>query len=122
MKNYIGYKALGMGFDAHLTLLYTGNLEEDQAKSIEEFLLTIDPSLNHFMGVRQEIKMFGPNNDIPVVTVMVPDYIHKLRETLIKAEIPNPSEFSWNPHVTLDLSVYSIRLPLGMTFDDLGLY
>lgn len=112
-----------MGFNAHLTLIYTGDLTKEKASEIEELLLTVDPGFHHFMGVRQEIKMFGSHNSIPVVTVMVPNQIIELRKYLLNNGIPSPSEFDWTPHVTLDLETSStIRLPLGMMFDELGIY
>lgn len=101
-KNYIGFKAWGFGYDAHLTMVYTGPLTEDQVQEIRRVLLASVSSSYFSLAKRMEIAMFGPNQDLPVLIVDPHEEIHVLREVLSEhPSIPNSSEFSWNPHVTL---------------------
>lgn len=101
-KDYIGFKAWGLGFDAHLTMVYTGPLVEEQVIEIREILLRSVPSTFYSLAKRDEITMFGENNEIPVVLVDPHDEVRSLREVLTENPlIPNPSQWMWNPHITL---------------------
>jgi 2'-5' RNA ligase len=122
--SYIGYKAQGMGFDAHLTILYLGreNLGPEKELEVVDFLEG-DSWLSAPKVMRQTIDLFGPNNDIPVIRVMVPPELTWLRNEALK-EFGNGSEFKdWNPHITLDLIHLDIvRIPFEIQLTDLGLY
>lgn len=102
VKTYIGFKAWGLGFDAHLTMVYTGPLVKEQVEEIREFLLKNVSSTFWSIARRDGIAMFGEDSDIPVVLVTPNDEIMAIREMLISNYlIPNPSQWDWNPHITL---------------------
>lgn len=102
-KNYVGLKTLNLGFDGHLTVLYTGDLDSDRASAaewlVEEWLLK--HSIERFYAIPTEPDLFGPNNDIPVIIVQPSPAILDLREYLLSQGLPNPSEFPWTPHITI---------------------
>jgi 2'-5' RNA ligase len=125
--SYLGFKALDMGFDAHLTVLYLGNITHEQEKldSVATFLEGFRQEFHDSSSyvIRNDIQMFGPNKDIPVVRV-IPNkqmwYWRKLAESMLW----NASEFKeWNPHITIDLNAPSnIILPKVIKVTDFGLY
>lgn len=123
MKNYVGLKAVGMGFaSAHLTVMYTGDLDDVQATDVERALDKLgNPT---FYVERREIAMFGPMQDIPVVLIQPTMSLWGLRKALeTDLRIPNPSEYDWNPHVTLEFEAGSIlRIPPVIILHKLGLY
>lgn len=126
-KTYIGYKALGMGFDAHLTVMYLGQISKLQEDLAVRFLKDHAEMFmfNDYMTARRlKISMFGPNNNIPVVEVAVPNGLHKLRDDLENhSYLPSPSEFAWNPHITLKINGDDpIFIPSFITLTHLGLY
>lgn len=101
-KSYIGFKAWGFGFDAHLTMVWTDALTDQQVFDIREVLHATVSTSYFSLAKRKGITLFGPNNDIPVLTVQPHEELHVLREVLAEHPlIPNPSEYPWNPHVTL---------------------
>lgn len=101
-KTYIGFKAWGFGFDAHLTMVWTDVLSDRQVEDIRKILHANVSSSYFSLAKRLSIEMFGPNKDIPVLTVEPHEELYVLREVLAEhPAIPNPSEFSWNPHITL---------------------
>lgn len=130
MKNYIGFKALDMGFDAHLTMLYTGDLSFDQVRDIEFALEHMSLKYNGDWVERKALDLFGPIDSdtlratTPVVVVNVSENLKMLREILIDMEFPNPSEYPWNPHISLDFSsgMHTIKIPPMIRITNLGLY
>lgn len=120
-KTYVAFKALDMGFDAHMTVIYLGKISVLQ----ERLAQTIIDEFPYLYQVgRNNIEMFGPNNDIPVVTVIPPVGIWKLRKKLEQySYLPNPSEYAWNPHITLDAKPNQvIIIPPAIRLTMLGLY
>lgn len=126
MKNYIGLRATNMGFDAHMTLLYTGHLSPVQELKVQRALDWIDSRLKYqvFNMDRKSIEMFGPNKDIPVLTLYPKDDLNEIRESLIGKGVPAPSAFAeFNPHITLKLNHnYTIEIPPRIRLVGLGLY
>ena len=125
-KSYIGFKAMDMGFDAHVTMLYLGKLtpqEEAHCDSILSLLtLKLMNNWANNWAMRDELKMFGPNNDIPVVTLEKSDYLSSIRSTL-ELTFNSPSEYGFNPHITLDLNgMHTIRIPTAIRLVQFGLY
>lgn len=66
-----------------------------------------------------EVKMFGPNEDVPVVTLLGQTlYTNRqtLEDELASRGIKDVSEFSYNPHITVDpqsmaaMPFHSVRL------------
>lgn len=119
--SYVGFKALDMGFDAHLTVCYFG---KDVA---EETLLNIrqiveNPIWQGFLYVkREDIKLFGPDGEVPVVTVWVPIELKMLRKELEQFSISQFTE--WNPHISLVLDgPETIQIPEWIKLVDLGVY
>jgi 2'-5' RNA ligase len=102
--SYIGFKAWGFGFDAHLTMVWTNKLDANQVREISQILRnSVSPSY-FSLAKRLDFAMFGPDQDIPVLLVDPHEEIHVLREVLVEhPNIPNPSEYPWNPHITLKL-------------------
>ena len=122
-KNYVGLKAVGMGFaSAHLTVICTGDLEAATEVSVQRALDNLgNPT---FYVERREIAMFGPMQDIPVVLIKPTMSLWGLRKALENdINIPNPSEYDWNPHITLEFEPGSIlRIPPVIVLHKLGLY
>lgn len=104
VKNYIGFKAWGLGYDAHLTLIYTGDLSDQQVTELRTLLLKTVPSTFYSLAKRLEFAMFGPKHDVPVIKVECIEEVIILRESLLSYGVPNPSEWGWNPHITLQLT------------------
>jgi hypothetical protein len=124
--NYIGFIASHMGFDAHLTVMYTGPLSDEQKASIGIFLSNITTT-EFVVCSRWEIAMFGPDNNIPVLRVIPTPYLWYLRRQIEKnEEIPKPSAFTdWNPHITLpDFGLYhkDIVLPSTIQLEGFGIH
>jgi hypothetical protein len=105
--SYVGFKAWGFGFDAHLTMVWTDTLTVEQTIEIREVLkASISP---HYFSLakRLDFALFGPDEDIPVLLVDPHEEVHALREVLADHPlIPNPSQYPWNPHVTLKFEPY----------------
>lgn len=120
---YIGYKAHDIGFDAHLTVLFMG-LEEIDAR---EQIAIQQELTEHFKSTevvfRKDIQMFGPENDIPVLTIHPTVAMINLRIHLAN-KYGNKSQFKeWNPHITLDFDhTETIHLPWSIRLTDLGVY
>lgn len=126
-KTYVGLKANNMGFDAHLTVFYLGEITKLQETLAERVLEDFDHNYHdqEFYAHRTGIKLFGPNNDIPVMTVdPASGALPRLREMLEQhSYLPNPSEFDWNPHITIKLRYGTpIILPSLIMLTSLGLY
>ena len=100
MKNYIGFKARPMFFDAHLTVLYTGNLDSGREATTQS-LITQFIGHPELVVYPHKISMFGPKNNIPVIEVQPSDELIQIRKLLLDFGLPSPSEFKWNPHITL---------------------
>lgn len=122
MNTYIGFKAEGMGFDAHLTVLYTGPLDKDRTDAVKSILSTFAP-INIWVE-RKGIELFGPENNIPVVTVYTSETLINLRQKLLDYGIPNASKFKeWNPHITLAVDPNKIiKIPAAIRLVNLGFY
>lgn len=126
-KTYVGLKANNMGFDAHLTVFYLGEITQVQEQLARRVLEDFDYSYPNqiFYVERENISMFGPNNDIPVLTVMpMSGALERLRDMFADhAYLPNPSEFDWNPHITIKFKYGApIILPGLIELTNLGLY
>lgn len=122
-KNYIGFKAWGFGFDAHLTLLYTGNLTSDEEETVEKLISRAVNSSFYSVATRLSIDMFGPEFNVPVVRVNVLDEVLAIREYFISEGVPNPSEFPFNPHVSLEFTENQpLVIPSHFRLSRLGLY
>ena len=102
-KSYIGLKAWGFGVDAHLTLLYTGDLSPEQEEATQELVSRVVNSAFYSIATRVGFDLFGPQLNIPVLKVSVLDEVYALREYFIENGVPNGSEFGFNPHITLNL-------------------
>lgn len=125
MKNYIGLQATGMGYDAHMTLLYTGNLTDSAEARVQRILDSLGTRLKYrvFSLDRKSIEMYGPNKDIPVLTLHMHKDLQRIREQLIGKGVPSPSEFGFNPHITLKLNHhYTVEIPPKIRLVGLGLY
>jgi 2'-5' RNA ligase len=123
MLSYLGFKVPYMGFDAHMTVLYIGDTEEEQADEIRKFLEEAQLPTFSATAQRDSIKLFGPNEDIPVLTLIVPEAVRDIR-TLLEDKFDNASEFKdWNPHVTLDFECPGvIQIPPMLSLIEFGLY
>lgn len=117
----VAMEAHDMGFDAHLTVHYLGDDVPDE--KLYEIRDTLEQS--KYQGIlyvlRKSIKMFGPYGNIPVVTVSVPRELKNLNRRLQEI-YPTPSEYIWNPHITLDQNAETIRIPTAIRLDKIGLY
>jgi 2'-5' RNA ligase len=125
-KTYVGLKAQGMGFDAHLTVHCLGKISILQERlAVTVINNWLDFSNGIYFVERMGIELFGPVNDIPVVKVgLINDDLFELnRKFKQHSYLPDPSEFEWNPHITLNLkSNETIRIPKIIKLTDLGLY
>lgn len=99
-KTWIEATVNDMGFDAHLTIHYLGDIDFSIRHKFGSFLA--QQQLDRYVTAVKPIaiKMFGPEKNIPVVTVDVMDDLQTLKSTLEKI-YPQQSEYSWNPHITL---------------------
>ncbi len=105
--------------DPHSTIIFLGNVEDaeftkdDVLDVVESFIWTpFDVAIG-------EVKMFGENNDVPVVTLLS-DTLYQnrqaLEEELNANGIYDASEFSYSPHITVDpqsmsaMPFHSVRL------------
>jgi 2'-5' RNA ligase len=120
---YIGFKALGMGFDAHLTVIYTGRMNPEKEDKVRQLLDKV-PMRDHYCDVqRKRIALFGPTLTTPVVLVEVPGSLLTVRDKLIEAGVPNPSQYKWNPHITLDIKTPgTITIPSTIILSNFDLY
>jgi 2'-5' RNA ligase len=123
MLSYLGFKVPYMGFDAHCTVLYLGDTEEEKADEIRKFLDQSQLATFSSHANRKGIELFGPNLDVPVVTLEVNDSVNDIRR-LCEKNFESPSEFKeWNPHVTLDLETPgSLVIPPILSLIEFGLY
>lgn len=126
MVSYLGFKVKDMGFDAHLTVLYLGYITHDQEKiaRVNEFLaMNRDELSGSDYVIRHDIELFGPEKNLPVVTVMVGKHLWAIRK-MAELQLWNASEFKdWNPHITLDLEAPGdLRIPKAIKVSDFGLY
>jgi hypothetical protein len=127
--SYIAFKAQGMGFDAHLTVLYLGEGEPTQEqidlfeKIRTEFIEGNPEQFDIIIAQRWFIDLFGPKRDIPVLRVLLPSKMVGLR-SICEAYLGNASEFKdWNPHITLDFAHSNeVNIPFDIQLTDLGLY
>lgn len=110
-----------MGFDAHLTLIFTGEMEPEEESLVKE--IVYEASYKSYMVERKEIAMFGPEKNIPVIKVLDNLDLHSLRERLLQRGVRSASEYSWNPHITLRLDhAQTLRIPRFITLGELDLY
>ncbi len=123
MASYIGLKAWDMGFDAHLTLIYTGKMSADREARTRFEMERVTKGLNYtFQALRRNIQMFGPLYNIPVLTVQ-PDQGLLILMKQLQLHIPSKSQYKWNPHITLNLdSSETINLPHIIKLDRLNIY
>lgn len=125
-KNYVGFKAWDMGFDAHLTVLFTGELEPQKELILQDILHEIGPQTNYVYP--HKIALFGPDNDIPVLRVQANESLFLLREQLIKWGVPNKSDYDFTPHITLKLPhrgeplFQTLHIPTIIKLSNLGYY
>lgn len=122
--SYIAYKAQGMGFDAHLTVLYLGEHEPTEQEH-KLFNGLVDSGFNWpktTIVQRWFIDLFGPETNIPVVRVFVSPAMIAFRKAC-EAILGNGSEYKgWNPHITLDLThLNTIHIPHEIQLTDLSL-
>lgn len=122
-KTYIGFKAMNMGFDAHMTVLYLGQITKLQEQLALKFLEDYK-HLKNTPVERVGFDMFGPNYDLPVLRVGVPLELWRFREALENhSYLPNPSSYDWNPHITLKTKdVGTITIHPTIRLAQLGLY
>ena len=122
-KNYIGLKAWGFGFDAHMTLLYTGNLTSSEEKTVQDLISRAVTSSFYSVAVRANLDLFGPELNVPVLRMSVMDEIYALREHFISMGVPNLSEYGFNPHITLQfVENQPLVIPSHFRLSHLGLY
>lgn len=127
MVSYVGMKAQNMGFvDAHLTVHYLGkyNLGRYDSNSniyrVAEFITKY--AYKDTVVEPKRIEMFGPNKDIPVVTVDVFGWLRDLNSALQELH-PSPSEYPWNPHITLpQLGYVDVQIPKSIKLTELSIY
>jgi 2'-5' RNA ligase len=118
---YIGLRAWDMGFDAHLTVLYTGPLDKEREDYVRQVIYDIGPA--NFLVFRRGIEIFA--GDIPVVTVTPHEGALFLLREMLEQEygIISPSTFPFNPHISLKLNeLNTIHIPKVIKLDKLGLY
>jgi hypothetical protein len=133
IKNYLGFKAYDMGYDAHLTLLYLGDMDDqgnrEDRRRLNEVHEWIYRNIMRLSGdafvSRVDFAMLGPNNNIPVLKVAPPPELWTWRMKAIK-DLWNGSEFNnWSPHITLpNLETFQekITLPNPIRLGNFGLY
>lgn len=129
-KTYVGLKAQGMGFDAHLTVHYCGNLTSTQERYIR-FLLNEWDGPREFTVVPSHIKMFG-KNDFPVPVVVVSRFTTDPENSgrslidlnnFLHDNFPSPSKFRWEPHITLKIPFrQDLHIPHEIRLTELDLY
>lgn len=121
MKNYIGLKADGMGFDAHLTLLDTGDIYSPLLQKYAESLVERWGGMDGSYVKRLELTQFGTKT---VVLVEVPEYIYNIRSLLVKNWPDNPyTRTTWVPHITLKYDHNEdIIIPNTIKLHSLGVY
>lgn len=122
-NTYIGFKAHGFGFDAHLTVLYIGEQSPELVPHIREYLAETFRFSYPLRVLRESLDLFGPDRTIPVARVTVDNDMRSLRNSL-ERRFENASQFKdWNPHISLDISVaQDIKLPYIIELTDFGLY
>lgn len=122
-KTYVALKADGMGFDAHMTVIYLGQISKLQERLASQ-VLEYYQRLSYYYVERLNITCFGDNNDIPVLRVRPPVGLWDLRTELKQhCYLPNPNKYEWSPHITLKLDHdYPVIIPPIIRLYDLGLY
>lgn len=117
---YVGYKAKGMGFDAHLTIVYFGyDASQETIDKVTEAVASFKPPRISF-AERGFFDLFGPGAEVPVIRVNVHNVLYDFRSAL---EEFSASEFpDWNPHITLDLRAPIIRIPETIKLMTPGVY
>lgn len=121
-KAYIGLRAWDMGFDAHLTVAFLGDIDQEREFYIREKIAQHRWDQRIFYVARKKIELFGPNNDIPVITVAVPLSLRGLVEEMAHMGIEQNSEWPWNPHISLKLEdTDTIHIPVVIRLDKLYL-
>ena len=123
MKTYIGLKALGMGFDAHLTVFYLGrNMIQAEIEQVKALLYQIGTV--EIVVERNRIEMFS--RETPALTVKpiaVLGDLYNLRKIIEESGFVSPSEYPFNPHITLRLNNGNdIHIPRFIKLNQLGLY
>ena len=117
---YVGFKTSALGFDAHLTLHYLGLEEFVDHQGIEQVIKPYK-GLTYY-ATRVGIDLFGPDNNIPVVTVALPTSLYNLKD-LLESVYPSPSEYEFDPHITLKFRAgETIHIPELIPINMLGIY
>lgn len=123
--NYVGFKAMDMGFDAHLTIAYYGKLTEGEELRIKNFIshpLWYGP----VYVVRDKLDLFGAWKSTPVLRVGVPDIIYQFHDELLAAipsEYHKDDSLPWTPHITLKFDKADIiHIPKVIQLNYLGIY
>lgn len=122
-NRYIGLKAVGMGFDAHLTVHYVGEITPHQEDYLK-LLLRRWGGARTFTVTRGTITNFRTSErPVPVVTVGHPVGLSLLQEFLSK-NFKGPSEWPWNPHISLHKAPVdcTITIPPRISLNKLDLY
>lgn len=126
MDNYIGWIANDMDFDAHCTFIYTGPLDTKDKADVNYRVESLKNNIDmRVTAVPIGYAMFGPEYDIPVLRLKIQgeNALREIRKTLIKNGVPDPSEFGWNPHITLRLPTEStIHIPPLIKLTSFGLH
>lgn len=120
---YIGMKAQDLGFDAHLTVRYLGQLDKERQHYVKDILSNIKTS--DIYVERKALAMFGPKKNLPVVKVRLlnPD-LTWVQQTLDKYGIASASDYAWNPHISIKLERVrgTLHIPKIIRLTDLNLY
>jgi hypothetical protein len=111
MPNHDGvyFEALNLGFDAHLTILYKGEMTPIEFDKIKE-LFEEHKLIKRHEAYRRNLALFGPRKDIPVIKVDISPYLAGMHWSLVDL-VGSGSEFDWDPHITLDYEAFIITIP-----------
>jgi 2'-5' RNA ligase len=122
-RYYLGLKAWDMGYDAHLTVHYLGELSQEDKTRIAIWIDKHQLTNYHFHVARDSIAMFGPKNNIPVLKLrMINDELTKLQQECeqIWGKV---SDYPWNPHITLKfIPGQTIHIPELIRLSGFNLY
>ena len=96
----------------HVTHKYLGQLSDDDADATEKLISTVlKPMPGILIAYFTEKRMFGPNNDVPVMAADI-DFDSRFRTLRSLLDSTRKDDFdSYNPHVTGAIE------PFAMVFD-----
>lgn len=101
-KAYIGLVAWDMGFDAHMTLHFIGELDKERADYVLHTLKELGPITS--LALRTTLDCFGSAGaPVPVVKLVVSQDLVDYRSMLSQAGIINDTDSQWKPHITLKI-------------------